>query len=148
MRNLQRFNALAARSAASIATIANDDWISAAPGRNFVVKHDCHHPRRSEVRSESNMYPRYIPSPITECGLWLRAGILSGGVALLALVLMINGDASPVLALGWMLVAGVFSAFSIRRAWNVLDEPDEAAAPSEPLVVPNAARHDRPALQH
>jgi hypothetical protein len=98
------------------------------------------------MRTEPNY--RDVPWPVVESGLWLRAGMLSAGASVLAVVTIVTTASAGLIALAWAIAAAVFGYVALRRAWSLLDEEDgklKAAHAHRAMAAPHA---ERAALLH
>jgi hypothetical protein len=97
------------------------------------------------MRTEA--YYRDVSWPLLESSLWLRAGILSAGVSVLAVGTLVTTEASFIAA-AWAVVAAVVGALSLRRAWRLLDEDASTLEAAEEPRVVASPRVQRAALLH
>ena len=76
-------------------------------------------------------------SALLASGFWLRVGFIGASVLVIALIMLFNGEASPVDALMGMVAGGVIAASAWRRSWVILSRVDESpTAPESDAPTP------------
>jgi hypothetical protein len=65
------------------------------------------------------------------CGVWLRVAFIGASAFAVGLTQLFGGEVKIVPALALMVVSGLLTAFSVRRARGALDVADDAASTLE-----------------
>jgi hypothetical protein len=135
------------------------EGFSSLPGRRDARRADLPAPRgdtpvarrlaeaeaRNAVLVGRSMYTRHAPRlrgpegrAIALSGLWSRVGFVGASMLAAGLVLLGDGAASALTAVGLVLGGGVMAVFGWRRAWQVLDGIDSAPAANASASTPAA----------
>jgi hypothetical protein len=92
------------------------------------------------------LYTRYAPGltsedgrAITRSGMWSGVGFVGASLVAAGLMLLINGEASFLSALGLIVGGGALATFGWRSAWKVLDRIDPSSATAGPMSPAAAA---------
>jgi hypothetical protein len=130
------FELLAERlSSPSPAPDARSDGVPAAPSNNAIARLMAATEARDTVLVRRPLYTRYAPGlsgpegrAIARSGLWSRVAFVGASLLVAGLVLLGDGAANALPALGLILGGGALATFGWRSAWKALDRIDPPAA--------------------